>query len=297
MAHASSKEKSSAREKTLDRILNIPGVVGEPIWRELADEAEVYLKLYKRLSQEPLDSPEREALEDKMILSLAHLSTHSRVLYDSVDAAIELGFFEETETKLSPNSTSEVEFEKDLSDHLNDFLASQERITDFLKNFADESKKMKDHFSDTVAETKEAEKIGDIKAKVARLNAISNRLTSAITIYSGQLQQGLSNLRQDIALFLVSCSAVISSVSVISSDNKNNQAAQTLESSLKELKQSIKLGNLEELRGVMQAASHNKKLSAALRKATANLESRILVFQDALREVDAFADEELGKLK
>ena len=88
MAHASSKE-SSARAETLDRILNIPGVVGEPIWEELADEAEVYLELYKRLSQEPLESPEREALEDKLILSLAHLSIHSRVLYESVDEALE----------------------------------------------------------------------------------------------------------------------------------------------------------------------------------------------------------------
>ena len=89
MAHTSSKEKSSARAETLDRVLNIPGVVGEPIWKELADEAEVYLELYKRLSREPLGSPEREALEDKMIQSLAHLSTHSRVLYESIDEALE----------------------------------------------------------------------------------------------------------------------------------------------------------------------------------------------------------------
>ena len=89
MAHASSKEKSSARAETLDRIINIPGVVGEPIWKELAEEAETYLELYKRLSQEPLESPKREALEDKMILSLAHLSVHSQVLYESVDRALE----------------------------------------------------------------------------------------------------------------------------------------------------------------------------------------------------------------
>lgn len=89
MAHTDSKEASASREKTLDKVLDIPGVVGEPIWRELADEAEAYLKLYKRLAREPLDSPDREALEDKMILSLAHLSIHSRVLYDSVDGALE----------------------------------------------------------------------------------------------------------------------------------------------------------------------------------------------------------------
>ena len=89
MAHASSKEKSSAREKTLGRILTLPGVVGEPVWKELADEARVYLELYKRLSQEPLDSSEREALEDKMILSLAHLSIHSGVLYDSIDEVLD----------------------------------------------------------------------------------------------------------------------------------------------------------------------------------------------------------------
>lgn len=88
MAHASSKE-SSARAETLDRILNIPGVVGEPIWKELAEEAETYLELYKRLSREPLDSPEREALEDKLILSLAYLFIHSQVLYESVNKAIE----------------------------------------------------------------------------------------------------------------------------------------------------------------------------------------------------------------
>ena len=89
MAHTSSKEKRPARAKTLDRILNIPGVVGEPIWEELADEAEVYLELYKRLSKEPPDSPEREALEDKMVMSLAHLSVHSRVLYESIDEALD----------------------------------------------------------------------------------------------------------------------------------------------------------------------------------------------------------------
>ena len=55
MAQANAKE-SSARAETLSTILAIPGVVGEPIWRELADEAEVYLELYKRLSKEPLES-------------------------------------------------------------------------------------------------------------------------------------------------------------------------------------------------------------------------------------------------
>ena len=89
MAHASSKEKSSARAETLSTILAIPGVVGEPIWKELAEEAETYLELYKRLSKEPLDSPEREALEDKMVMSLAHLSVHSRVLYESIDEALD----------------------------------------------------------------------------------------------------------------------------------------------------------------------------------------------------------------
>lgn len=89
MATSDSKEKSEAREKTLATILALPGVVGEPIWQELADEAEVYLQLYKRLSKEPLDSPDREALEEKMILSLAHLATHSQILYASIDDALE----------------------------------------------------------------------------------------------------------------------------------------------------------------------------------------------------------------
>jgi hypothetical protein len=95
MARTDSKEKRAAREETLGRILNIPGVVGEPIWQELADEAEAYLELYRRLSKEPLDSRDRETLEDKMILSLAHLAIHSQALYASVDNAIEANFPEE----------------------------------------------------------------------------------------------------------------------------------------------------------------------------------------------------------
>lgn len=89
MAHTDSKETSASRKKALAKVLNIPGVVGEPIWQELAEEAETYLRLYKQLSKEPLDSTAREALEDKMILSLSHLSIHSRVLYASVNDAIE----------------------------------------------------------------------------------------------------------------------------------------------------------------------------------------------------------------
>lgn len=53
--------------------------------RKLADEAE----LYKHLAKNPLDLPERAALEGDMIMLLAHLSTHSQVLHKSVDKALE----------------------------------------------------------------------------------------------------------------------------------------------------------------------------------------------------------------
>ncbi len=115
MANTSSKEKRPARAETLDRILNIPGVVGEPVWKELADEAEVYLELYKHLSKEPLDSPEREALEDKMVMSLAHLSTHSKILYASVDEAIETNLIEE------------VKFENDLQESFVETLSTGQK--------------------------------------------------------------------------------------------------------------------------------------------------------------------------
>ena len=256
----------------------------------------MYLELYKRLSKEPLDSPEREALEDEIVMSLAHLSVHSQVLYESVDEAIELGLPEEVQAVEKPRNTLESEFEKGLPDHLNDFLSSQGHIIDFLKNFADESQKMKDHFSTTIAETKEAEKIGNIKTRVAKLNIVSNRLTSAINTYSGQLRQGLPNLRQDAALFIVSSSAIISSE--IDSNGKNTQTAQTLATSLAKLKEGVaKLGNADELRSIMQKASHNKKLPRTLMKAANDLERQVLVFQDVFREIGAFVDEELKKLK
>ncbi len=70
-------------------VLTLPGAVGNLFWRELAEEANVYAELLQRLEHTPPDAPEREALEDEIVASLAHLATHSAVLYKSVDKAIE----------------------------------------------------------------------------------------------------------------------------------------------------------------------------------------------------------------
>ena len=70
-------------------VLTLPGVVGNLFWQELAEEATTYASLLQRLEHTPPDAPEREALEDEIIASLAHLATHSAVLYESVDKAIE----------------------------------------------------------------------------------------------------------------------------------------------------------------------------------------------------------------
>ena len=70
-------------------VLTLPGVVGNLIWRELAEEASVYTDLLQRLEHTPLDAPERENLEDEILSSLSHLAVHSAVLYKSVDQAIE----------------------------------------------------------------------------------------------------------------------------------------------------------------------------------------------------------------
>ena len=70
-------------------VLTLPGVVGNLFWRELAEEANVYAELLQRLEHTPPDAPEREGMEHEIVASLAHLATHSAILYESVDKAIE----------------------------------------------------------------------------------------------------------------------------------------------------------------------------------------------------------------
>lgn len=296
MARTDSKEKRAVGEKTLDKILNIPGVVGEPIWGELADEAEAYLELYRYLSKEPLDSQDREALEDKMILSLAHLATHSQVLYIAVDKAIEANLPEEVQLHPYTLDASAPETDKGLLDYLNDISETQKRIVDFLTKLAKHSQVIKEQFVNSATETKRIGKSNDIKANLAKLNIASSKLAAHINDYSKQIQHGLPTLREDVSLFASSCSALIS----WETDSKEAQSLRSAQYllSLQGLKASIaKLGTIEELMTVMRNAQHNKRLPANLRKACGMLEGRLLVLLDTFKELDAFTDEELAKLK
>lgn len=91
MASANRQKASSAGAQAAlsHPVLTLPGVMGNLFWQELAEEARVYSDLLKRLERAPPDAPEREALEDAIVSSLAHLASHSAVLYESVDKAIE----------------------------------------------------------------------------------------------------------------------------------------------------------------------------------------------------------------
>ncbi len=88
-------------------ILALPGVIGNRYWSELAEEAQTYLELLRKLERTATDAVEREALEDEMIASLSHLAMHSSVLYDSVDEAIE-NSDEDEDGGLPQTSTSTV---------------------------------------------------------------------------------------------------------------------------------------------------------------------------------------------
>lgn len=231
-----------------------------------------------------------------MILSLAHLATHSQVLYASVDKAIEANLPEEVQPHLHTSDASVPETDKGLLDYLNDISETQQRIVEFLSELAKHSQVIKEQFVNSATETKRIGKSQDIKANLAKLNIASSKLAAHINDYSRQIQHGLPTLREDVSLFTSSCSAIIS-WEADSKEARSLRSAQYL-LSLQGLKAGIaKLGTIEDLMTVMRNAQHDKRLPANLRKAGGTLESRLLVLLNTFKELDASTDEELAKLK
>ena len=59
------------------------------LWDELAQEAETLTHLVNRLKVTSRGAEEREALEDELLGSLAHLRVHAQVLDEEVTEALE----------------------------------------------------------------------------------------------------------------------------------------------------------------------------------------------------------------
>lgn len=294
MAHASSKEKRATREEALGTILTIPGVVKEPVWRELADEAEVYLKLYKRLSKEPLDSPEREALEDKMILSLAHLYTHSRVLYEVVDEAIEKQAAESSWNDISLVNWQEETSEKGLLDYLEEGNSAQQGIITFLNELSDHTRSMSTKLTEHTSEIQDSSRFaGPQTVKINKISVAVHRSVTLLNKYSGQIETGLPVFRKDVSRFIESYSKLILWNSVSEDEQAQTQEYRTVLEKFKQtLSQSIKSTHdfLRAIQGIPSRVSH--KLTGA----RDSLINRITAILDSLKELEAFAEDTSKKL-
>ena len=64
------------------------GPKANPLWEELAEEAERYVQLVRRLKTLPQDDPERAELEGELYASLSHLAVHARLLLERLERAL-----------------------------------------------------------------------------------------------------------------------------------------------------------------------------------------------------------------
>lgn len=90
MGNANSKEGAAPETKTkvAHPVIDLPGIMGNDYWKELAEEAKTYIRLVQKLEGAPQNAPEREELEEQLIASLNHMVVHGSVLEENVDEAI-----------------------------------------------------------------------------------------------------------------------------------------------------------------------------------------------------------------
>ena len=300
MAHTSSKEKSSAREKTLGRILTLSGVVGEPIWKELADEAEVYLELYECLSQEPLDSSDREALEDKMILSLAHLSVHSQVLYDSIDEAIETNIVEEFKHKNYLQETFTEATEVEMHKSLEVGASAQEAIVNFWNYLNELTVKHGEEIESKNLELKKVTASQSSKAKKSKgINRVLNGTASLVERYTDNISAKLPEYRYDVGKYIEAYAKFAFWLGSLDRDEEAQkqelfEASNDFRKTLKELVSSMSefIINIQGLGHTALEDLNHTRLSDAC----ANLVKKLVGTLDTVRELDTFTEGILEKL-
>ena len=64
------------------------GPEANPLWEELAKEAERYAQLVRRLKRLPAKDPRRAELEGELYAALSHLAVHAKLLLKKADAAL-----------------------------------------------------------------------------------------------------------------------------------------------------------------------------------------------------------------
>ena len=87
MATAARKAKKQTAREAL-AIETATGPAANPLWEELAEEAERYARLVQRLKHLPADDPRRAELEGELYAALSHLAVHARLLLKKADAAL-----------------------------------------------------------------------------------------------------------------------------------------------------------------------------------------------------------------
>lgn len=294
MARTDPKEKRTAHKKTLGTILTIPGVVGEPIWQDLATEARTYIRLHEQLSREPLNSSDREKLEDKIILSLSHLSTHSQVLYETVDEAIEKQAAESGWNDVPLLGWQGKEFEKGLLDYLEEGNTAQQGIIAFLNELSEHTQDMSDRLNEHTSEIQDSSSfVGPQTVKMNKIRVAVHRSVTSINKYAQQIEVGLPAFRKDVSHFIESYSKLIFWDSVSENEQVQTQEYRIV---LKEFRQtlskSIKSTHdfLEAIQGIPS------RVSQKLTRARDSLVDRITAILDSLKELEAFAEDTLKKL-
>ena len=79
------KKQASRQEVAIERSL---GAEANPLWEELAEEAERYAKLVRKLKALAPNDPRRTELEGELYASLSHLAVHAKLLLERAEKAL-----------------------------------------------------------------------------------------------------------------------------------------------------------------------------------------------------------------
>lgn len=303
MARTNSKERRAAQEEAELRrtVLSIPGVVGEPIWQELADEAEMYLKLYKRLTTQPLNASEREALEDNLILSLAHLTVHSQVLYNSVDEALDTYADEEQIDEVIEQDTFEKTSEAELQDSFKVGTAAQESLVSF---WAYLERVTVEHSEKTRVKRLELEKAAASRAKQAKKEREIARVLddTAVIIeqHTRDISAKLPEYKRSVGRYVEAYAKFV--FWLASADQGNRAERQELRAALVDFRETLQMliknltGYIDNVQSTARSAVENLN-HTRLNDADTDLVRKLVGILDTTRELDTFTENILTKLE
>ena len=82
---AKGSEKTKEQELAIERSL---GVEANPLWEELAEEAERYTALVRQLKTMPPHDPKHTELEGELYASLSHIKVHAQLLLERAEKAL-----------------------------------------------------------------------------------------------------------------------------------------------------------------------------------------------------------------